>query len=72
MYVGLHGFTQVIEGAGGIASSSLRDDIADFFAHHEEIDLKRTIEQVLEKIDANIAWLQRDREKIEKFLQNFV
>lgn len=72
MYQGLHGFTRVIEGAGNIVSLSLREEIAAFFAKHKEEDLERTVTQVLEKIDANIAWIKRDGEAIEKFLTNFV
>lgn len=72
IYGGLHGFTRVIDGAGSIASPALRDDIAQFFARHPQEDLTRTVSQVLEKIDANIAWLQRDVAAIEKFLHNEV
>ncbi|MEX2052196.1 MAG: M1 family metallopeptidase [Candidatus Paceibacterota bacterium] len=41
----------------------------DFFATHDAPGAKRSIEQVLERLDSNIAWLHRDRRNIAKLLK---
>jgi len=44
-------------------------DFKKFFATHEAPGASRAIEQVLERLESNIAWLERDGEEIEKFLE---
>ena len=41
-----------------------------FFATHEAPGEKRSIEQVIERLEGNILWLKRDKKIIEKFLKN--
>lgn len=41
-----------------------------FFATHPAPGAKRAIDQVIERLEGNIAWLKRDRKIIEKFLAN--
>jgi puromycin-sensitive aminopeptidase len=41
-----------------------------FFATHEAPGAKRAIEQVMERMEGNIAWLKRDGKSIQKFLRN--
>lgn len=43
-----------------------------FFATHDAPGAKRAIDQVLERLEGNVAWLKRDKKKIEKFLENSV
>jgi puromycin-sensitive aminopeptidase len=69
-------------GEGGLAlgravkaiSSSAEEkhlnDFKKFFATHEAPGGKRSVEQVIEKLESNIAWLKRDRRSIEKFFRN--
>ncbi len=40
-----------------------------FFATHPAPGAKRSIEQVLERMEGNILWLKRDYKKIEQFLK---
>ncbi len=42
-----------------------------FFATHEAPGAKRSIEQVLERLEGNILWLKRDKKIIENFLLKF-
>ena len=43
--------------------------IKTFFKTNEAPGAKRSIDQVLERIEGNIAWLKRDQKIIEKFLK---
>ena len=67
-YKGLHGFSRLVEGIGDIASTELLAEVTDFFAKHKVEELDLTIKQGIERIAANIAWLDRDGEKINAFL----
>lgn len=40
-----------------------------FFKTHEAPGAKRAIDQVIERLEGNIAWLKRDKKIIEKFLK---
>lgn len=66
-YKGLHGFTRVIEGAGSMVGKEALADVRHFFAQHPTEELQRTMNQVLEKIELNTAWLERDKEKLREF-----
>ncbi|HSD98861.1 MAG TPA: M1 family metallopeptidase [Patescibacteria group bacterium] len=72
MFAGTHGFTRLIEGAGDTFSKDLRGKVAAFFKKHPTVELQMTIKQILERIDAHIDWLERDREAIENFLTHGV
>ncbi|MEK7564023.1 MAG: M1 family metallopeptidase [Patescibacteria group bacterium] len=41
-----------------------------FFKTHDAPGAKRSVEQVLERLENNIFWRKRDEKKIEKFLKN--
>ncbi len=69
-YKGLHGFSRLIEGVGEIASKEMLTEVEDFFAAHKVKELARTINQAVERINANIDWLNRDGEKILEFLKS--
>ena len=42
-----------------------------FFATHEAPGAKRSIEQVLERLEGNILWLKRDQKILEKFFRAY-
>lgn len=46
-------------------------DIKEFFKHHEAPGAARTIEQGIESIYSNAAWLARDRKALMEFLKDF-
>ena len=62
----------IIEGAASVVSEKLFSDIKTFFASHPHPKLEKRMKQVVEQIESNIAWKNRDRESIEKFLQSKV
>ena len=53
---------------GGSAEEKHLKEFKKFFATHEAPGAKRSIDQVMERLEGNIAWLKRDTKKIEKFL----
>ncbi len=69
-------------GDGGMALSRVVKAIAssaeekhfkaykEFFAKNEAPGAKRSVDQVLERLEGNILWLKRDKKTIEKFLKN--
>ncbi|MDE2590865.1 MAG: M1 family metallopeptidase, partial [Patescibacteria group bacterium] len=69
-YKGLHGFSRLIEGIGDIASKKMRAEVVGFFDSHKVEELGLTIRQGIERIDANIDWLDRDGKKIRAFLEH--
>lgn len=66
-YQGLHGFTRLIEGAGNMVGKELLLGVKDFFAKHPTSELQRTMSQVVERIELNTAWLERDRQALLDF-----
>ncbi len=54
---------------GGSAEEKHFKDIKKFFATHEAPGAKRSIDQVLERLEGNIAWLKRDQKIINEFLK---
>jgi puromycin-sensitive aminopeptidase len=59
-----------VKAIGGSAEPKHLKSFKQFFATHEAPGAKRAIEQVLERLESNIAWLKRDQKIIEKFLQS--
>lgn len=53
---------------GGSAEEKHLKEFKNFFTNHEAPGAKRSIDQVMERLEGNIAWLKRDLKKIEKFL----
>ena len=70
MYKGLHGFTRLIEGAGDMVGGEMLSDVRNFFETHKVEAVEMSMRQVLERIEANTNWQQRDLEKISAFLKN--
>jgi puromycin-sensitive aminopeptidase len=54
------------------ASELKAKDIEKFFKQHKALGAERTIQQVLESIRSNAAWLQRDKQKVNNWLQGNV
>ena len=69
-YEGQHSFTRLIDGAGEMASLKAAKDIEQFFADHPTPTLSRTIQQALERIYANVEWLEKGGEAASAFLEN--
>ena len=59
---------RAIKAIGGSAEDKHLKALNEFFKTHEAPGAKRSIDQVLERLEGNIAWLKRDRKIIEKFL----
>ncbi|MEK9182709.1 MAG: ERAP1-like C-terminal domain-containing protein, partial [Patescibacteria group bacterium] len=69
-------------GGGGFTLARLVKAISDsaedrhlksfkkFFKTHDAPGAKRAVEQVIERLESNIAWLKRDGKEIEKFLRD--
>ncbi len=69
-YKGLHGFSRLIEGAGDMVGKEQLADVMEFFAKHPVEEVERTMSQVVERIELNTAWLERDREKLTQFFES--
>lgn len=59
-----------VKAISGSAEPKHVKDFKKFFATHEAPGGKRAIEQVIERLEGNLAWLERDRKNIEKFFRN--
>ncbi len=62
--------SRVIKAISGSAEEKHLKLLKKFFASHEAPGAKRAIDQVLERLESNIAWIKRDGKIIEKFLEN--
>ncbi len=60
---------RAMKAIGGSAESKHLHGIKKFFATHEAPGAKRSIDQVLERLEGNILWLKRDRKIIGEFLK---
>lgn len=68
---GGHLFTRFVEPLDVFSSRKKAAEIKKFFAKKNTTGLDRTIKQVLEQIESNAAWLEKDGKKIEDFLSQF-
>lgn len=66
---GGHLLPRFIQPAARFNKVSQLNDFKNFFKKNSAPGAKRTIEQVIEKIESNIDWLKRDGKGIEKFLK---
>lgn len=55
---------------GNFASQEKVDEISSFFSENSFPGTERTVQQSLETIQLNEAWLTRDSEEIKHFLNN--
>ncbi len=67
---GGHSLGRTIQAISSSAEEKHLTSVKKFFATHEAPGAKRTIEQVLERLESNIVWLKRDKVTIKKFLDN--
>ncbi|OGI60173.1 hypothetical protein A2641_03790 [Candidatus Nomurabacteria bacterium RIFCSPHIGHO2_01_FULL_37_25] len=65
---GGHTLSRLVKAIGGTAEVKHLRSFKKFFTTHDAPGAKRAIEQVLERLEGNIAWLKRDEKIIEKFL----
>ena len=63
---------QLVNAISGSAEEKHLKSFKKFFANHDAPGAQRAIEQVLERLEGNIAWLKRDGKKIEGFLKDLV
>ena len=61
---------RTVQAISGSAEEKHFKDFKKFFATHDAPGAKRAIDQVLERLEGNIAWLKRDKKIIERFLKN--
>lgn len=50
-------------------SETLADEIEEFFAKHPTPGVGRTVQQSVETVRLNVAWLKRDQASIQEFLK---
>ena len=60
--------SRVVRAIGGSAEEKHLKSFKKFFATHEAPGAKRAVDQVIERLEGNVAWLKRDGKKIEGFL----
>ena len=61
---------RAIKGISGSAEKKHLKSFKKFFATHEAPGAKRAVEQVIERLEGNVAWLKRDGKIIKEFLEN--
>ncbi len=59
---------RAVKAIGGSAEPKHLNSIKKFFKTHPAPGAKRSIDQLLERLEGNVTWLKRDKKIIEKFL----
>ena len=67
---GGHTLAYLVKAISGSAEQKHLKSFKKFFATHDTPGAKRSIQQVLERLEGNVAWLKRDGKIIEKFLES--
>ncbi len=67
---GGHTLARLVKAIAGSAEEKHFKQYKKFFTTHEAPGAKRAVQQVIEHLEGNVAWLKRDGKKIEKFLKN--
>lgn len=67
-YAGGHGFSRVIENVSVFTKTEKAEAVQAFFAAHPTPEINRTVKQVIEQINANAAYLAKDKGNIGTFL----
>lgn len=65
---GGHTLARLVKAISGSAEEKHLKSFKEFFATHDAPGAKRAVDQVIERLEGNIAWLKRDRKMIENFL----
>jgi len=60
---------RMVKAIGGSAEKKHLEEFKKFFATHDAPGAKRSVDQVIERLESNVAWLVRDGKAIEKFLK---
>ena len=66
---GGHTLSRLIKAINSSAEDRHLNMFKKFFKTHDAPGAKRSVEQVIERLEGNIAWLKRDGKKIENFLK---
>ncbi len=69
---GQGGYTlaRMLKAIGSTPEKKHYQEFKTFFKTHDAPGAKRSVEQVLERMESNILWLERDGKKIAKFLKD--
>ena len=59
---------RLVSMTSGFTTEERREDVERFFADHPTPAAERSIRQSLERIRLNIAWLDRNRDDLAKWL----
>ena len=65
---GGHTLSRLVKAISASAEKKHLQAFTEFFKTHDAPGATRSIEQVKERLESNIAWLERDGKNIEKFL----
>ena len=66
---GGHYLSRLVKAISGTALEKHLKTFKKFFTTHEAPGAKRSVEQVLERLEGNILWLKRDKKIIAEFLK---
>ena len=69
---GGHTLARLVKVIGGSAEKKHFRSFKKFFSTHQAPGAKRAIEQVLERMENNIAWLERDGKAISRFFKHSI
>ncbi|HEU0085850.1 MAG TPA: M1 family metallopeptidase [Candidatus Paceibacterota bacterium] len=67
---GLHALSRMIKAISASAEEKHLISMRKFFGSHDAPGAERAVEQLLERLEGNVAWLKRDNKIIEKFFRN--
>ena len=65
---GGHTLSRLIKAISGSAEERHLKSFRKFFSVHDAPGAKRAVEQIIERLEGNVAWLKRDGKNIEEFL----
>lgn len=68
--LGGHMLSRILAPAGNFNTTKMALEIKNFFKKHQTAGVKRTLEQIQEKILSNEAWLKEDGQNIRNWLKN--
>ncbi len=70
-YGGSHDVAYLVSSAGYFHNTKYAKDIEKFFQKNPAPGAQRSVQQALERIYSNAAWLARDKKKLANWLDNF-
>ncbi|MFA5750702.1 MAG: M1 family metallopeptidase [Candidatus Paceibacterota bacterium] len=66
---GIHALGKILKAISGSAEKKHLTSFQQFFKSNNAPGTERSLEQIMERMENNIAWLKRDKTAINKFLQ---